>query len=71
MYKNLAAAFAAACFISPVFSQTTPAAAAPLKVGFVYVTPVTDATPTRRRGGIKDAALMRALVSAVRAADEQ
>ena len=43
MYKNLAAAFAAACFISPVFSQTTPAAAAPLKVGFVYVTPVTDA----------------------------
>ena len=43
MYKNLAAAFAAACFISPVFSQTTPAAPAPLKVGFVYVTPVTDA----------------------------
>jgi simple sugar transport system substrate-binding protein len=43
MYKNLAAAFAAACFISPVFSQTSPAAAAPLKVGFVYVTPVTDA----------------------------
>ena len=43
MYKNLAAAFAAACFIFPVFSQTTPAALAPLKVGFVYVTPVTDA----------------------------
>ena len=43
MYKNLAAAFAAACLISPVFSQTTPAAPAPLKVGFVYVTPVTDA----------------------------
>ena len=43
MYKNLAAAFAAACFISPVFSQTTPAAPVPLKVGFVYVTPVTDA----------------------------
>ncbi len=43
MYKNLAAAFAAACFIYPVFSQTTPAAIAPLKIGFVYVTPVTDA----------------------------
>ena len=43
MYKNLAAAFAAACFISPVFSQTTPATVAPLKIGFVYVTPVTDA----------------------------
>ena len=43
MYKNLAASFAAACFISPVFSQTTPAAPAPLKVGFLYVTPVTDA----------------------------
>ena len=43
MYKNLAAAFAAACFIFPVFSQTTPAALAPLKIGFVYVTPITDA----------------------------
>jgi len=44
MYKNLAAAFAAACcFLAfPVFSvgaQTPP----PLKVGFVYVTPLTDA----------------------------
>jgi basic membrane protein A len=39
MYKNLAAAFAAACFfISPVFAQPEP-----LKVGFVYVTPITDA----------------------------
>ena len=42
MYKNLAAALAAACFLSPSFSQ--PAAAAdPLKIGFVYVAPVTDA----------------------------
>jgi basic membrane protein A len=41
MYKNLAAALAAACFISPAFSQSP--AAAPLKVGFVYVTPITDA----------------------------
>lgn len=43
MYKNLAAAFAAACFISPVFSQTPPAAREPLKIGFVYVAPLTEA----------------------------
>jgi len=46
MYKNLVAALAAACFISPVFSQTAPSAAAakePLQVGFVYVAPLTDA----------------------------
>ena len=46
MYKNLVAALAATCFISPVFSQTTPSTAAakePLKVGFVYVAPLTDA----------------------------
>ncbi|XAH21719.1 BMP family ABC transporter substrate-binding protein [Xylophilus sp. GW821-FHT01B05] len=40
MYKNLAAALAAACFFSPAFSQTS---SAPLKAAFVYVTPVTDA----------------------------
>lgn len=39
MYKNLAAALAAACCISPVFPQDSQ----PLKVGFVYVAPVTDA----------------------------
>ena len=46
MYKNLAAALVAACFVSPVFSQAPPAAgapAAPLKIGFVYVAPITDA----------------------------
>lgn len=42
MYKNLAAAIAAACFFSPVFSQTS-AASEPLKVGVVHVAPVTDA----------------------------
>jgi len=45
MYKNLAAVFAAACFISPVFSQISASAktaAEPLKVGFVYVAPLTD-----------------------------
>lgn len=46
MYKNLVAALAAACFISPVFSQTTPPAGVvkePLKIGFVYVAPLTEA----------------------------
>ena len=42
MYKNLAATLVAACFIAPVFPQT-PAPPKPLKIGFVYVTPVTDA----------------------------
>jgi len=44
MFKNLAAALAAACCFSPVFSQS----AAPVKAGFVYVTPVTDAGWTRQ-----------------------
>lgn len=44
MYKNLAATLVAACFISPVFSQTTE----PLKIGFVYVTPVTEAGWTKQ-----------------------
>lgn len=39
MFKNLAAAFAAACFISPVFSQSP----VPVKAAFVYVAPLTDA----------------------------
>jgi simple sugar transport system substrate-binding protein len=47
MYKNLAAAFAVACcWISPFSTSAQTAstpAAAPLKVGFVYVTPITDA----------------------------
>ncbi|MET3478940.1 BMP family ABC transporter substrate-binding protein [Variovorax atrisoli] len=47
MYKNLASravlALAAAGFLSPVFSQQQQQAQAPLKIGFVYVTPVTDA----------------------------
>ena len=42
MYKNLAAALAAACFFSPAFSQAAQAAE-PLKVGFVYVAPITEA----------------------------
>jgi basic membrane protein A len=43
MYKNLAAAFAAACFISPVFPQTAAPGKPPLKIGFVYVAPITEA----------------------------
>lgn len=39
MYKNLVAAVAAACFLSPTFSQSKD----PLKVGFVYVAPITEA----------------------------
>ena len=39
MYKNLAAAFAAACCFSPVFSQPPT----PVKAAFVYVAPLTDA----------------------------
>ena len=46
MYKNLAGravlAWAAACFLTPAFSQPQ-ASKEPLKIGFVYVTPVTDA----------------------------
>lgn len=39
MYKNLAAALAAACFFSPAFAQSTT----PVKAAFVYVAPLTDA----------------------------
>ena len=42
MYKNLAAATAAACCLLSAFFHTAQAAG-PLKVGFVYVTPVSDA----------------------------
>src|ERR1035437_2257861 len=45
MYKNLAAALVVACFVSPVLSQTAQPVVptqAPLKIGFVYVTPLSD-----------------------------
>ena len=38
MYKNLAAMLVAACFIFPAFPQSPP-----LKIGFVYVAPLTEA----------------------------
>jgi basic membrane protein A and related proteins len=47
MYKNLAATLVAACCCFPVFSQTNSAPNSapkePLKIGFVYVAPLTDA----------------------------
>ena len=47
MYKNLvpagALALAAVCFSSPAFSQPTRAPGEPVKAGFVYVSPITDA----------------------------
>ena len=47
MYKNLAAAVAAACFLSPLSSlaaePSPPASKSPVKAAFVYVTPVFDA----------------------------
>ena len=51
MYKNLAATLVAACFFSPAFSQTTPAKGSvtePVKAGFVYVSPITEAGWTRQ-----------------------
>jgi len=47
MYKNLAAAVAAACFLSPISSlaaePSPPATKGPVKAAFVYVTPVFEA----------------------------
>ncbi len=45
MYKNLAAAFAAACFF---FSLNATSQAEPLKAGFVYVSPITEAGWTKQ-----------------------
>ena len=44
MYKNLAAAFAAACFSAfPLPTVNAQPISPPLKIGFVYVSPITDA----------------------------
>ena len=43
MYKNLAATIVAACCVSAAFPQIQTPASPPLKIGFVYVTPVLDA----------------------------
>ncbi|MBG9388261.1 BMP family ABC transporter substrate-binding protein [Caenimonas aquaedulcis] len=52
MYKNLAAALAAACFSIPAFHA---AAAEPLKIGFVYVAPVTEAGWVRQHEDARQA----------------
>ena len=44
MYKNLAAAFVAACLTFPAFAQPP----APVKAAWVYVSPITDAGWTRQ-----------------------
>ncbi|HMN94678.1 MAG TPA: BMP family ABC transporter substrate-binding protein [Hydrogenophaga sp.] len=43
MYKNLAAALAAACFSFPAFSQPAAPVNPPVKAAFVHVAPITDA----------------------------
>jgi len=48
MYKNLAAALAAACFVSLSSLVSSTAHAEPLKAGFVYVSPITEAGWTRQ-----------------------
>ena len=63
MYKNLAATFVAACAFSlaptGAFSQTSPASAdaakPPLKVGFVYVAPLSDAGWVRQHDDARKA----------------
>lgn len=48
MYKNLAATLVAACFFSPLsFAQSTPVTP-PVKAGFVYVSPITEAGWTKQ-----------------------
>ncbi|OYU30419.1 MAG: BMP family ABC transporter substrate-binding protein [Comamonadaceae bacterium PBBC2] len=49
MYKNLAATLVAACFLSfAVQAQTPTKSAEPIKAGFVYVSPITEAGWTRQ-----------------------
>lgn len=49
MYKNLAATFVAACcFFPAVQAQTTSKSTEPIKAGFVYVSPITEAGWTRQ-----------------------
>ncbi len=66
MYKNLAATLVAACFLFPAFSgaQTASSASAkptkettkePLKVGFVYVAPITEAGWVRQHENARQA----------------
>ena len=69
MYKNLAAAIAAACFLSPTFclaaEPSQPVSKGPVKAAFVYVTPVFDAGWTRQHDEGRKA-VEKALGSAVK-----
>lgn len=58
MYKNLAAALAAACFFAPAFSPPAARAdaAKPLSAAFVYVTPVLEAGWTHQHDAGRKAA---------------
>lgn len=63
MYKNLAAALAAACFLFPAFSASAQSSSAsakapikePLKVGLVYVAPITEAGWVRQHENARQA----------------
>ena len=49
MYKNLAATLVAACFFSSAVQAQTPTKSTePIKAGFVYVSPITEAGWTRQ-----------------------
>jgi len=69
MYKNLAAAVAAACFLSPISSlaaePSPPATKNPVKAAFVYVTPVFEAGWTHQHDQGRKA-VEKALGSAVK-----
>ncbi len=69
MYKNLAAAVAAACFLSPISSlaaePSPPATKSPVKAAFVYVTPVFEAGWTHQHDEGRKA-VEKALGSAVK-----
>ena len=69
MYKNLAAAIAAACFFSPISSlaaePSPPASKSPVKAAFVYVTPVFEAGWTHQHDQGRKA-VEKALGAAVR-----
>jgi len=69
MYKNLAAAVAAACFLSPISSlaaePSPPATKGPVKAAFVYVTLVFDAGWTHQHDEGRKA-VEKALGSAVK-----
>jgi basic membrane protein A and related proteins len=55
MYKNLAAAFAAACFSLSISTPLAAAESTPVKAAFVYVSPITPAGWTRQHESARQA----------------